>query len=120
MTRALRVLFVCTQNKLRSPTAERVFAGHADLEVASAGIHPRAEEQISRDLLDWADVVICMEKHHRDYVRRIFTGVGTDERILVLGIPDEYDFMDPALVRLLERLVPRRLEKFRRTLERKP
>ncbi|MFN8910720.1 MAG: protein tyrosine phosphatase, partial [Betaproteobacteria bacterium] len=38
-----RVLFICSQNRLRSPTAERVFSKRAGFEVASAGLNPEAE-----------------------------------------------------------------------------
>lgn len=116
-TRPLRVLFVCTQNKLRSPTAEAVFSGRTDLEVASAGTARDAETPVSRDLLEWADVAVCMEKAHREHLRRKFRGAKSDERILTLGIPDDFDYMDPELVRLFHNLVPPRLGRFRRLLE---
>lgn len=116
-TRPLRVLFVCTQNKLRSPTAEAVFSGRPDLEVASAGTARDAEIPISRDLLEWADVAVCMEKAHREHLRQKFKGAKSGERMLTLGIPDDYEYMDPELVRLLRNLVPHRLDKFRRLLE---
>ncbi|WP_420596583.1 hypothetical protein [Deinococcus sp.] len=64
---------------------------------------------MTRDLLDWADVAVCMQKRHRDWIRAQFKGVLPDNRILMLGIPDDYEFMDADLVALLERLVPGRL-----------
>ncbi|ADV67157.1 low molecular weight protein tyrosine phosphatase family protein [Deinococcus maricopensis] len=110
----LRVVFVCAQNKLRSPTAEAVFRADATLEVTSAGTNRDAETVLTRDLLAWADVAVCMEKRHRDLIRARFRGVLPDDRLVTLGIPDKYDFMDADLVDLLARLVPPRLEKFRR------
>ena len=50
-----------------------------------------------------------MEKRHRDWIRSGLRGALPDDRVLTLGIPDEYGFMDPELVALLERLVPVRL-----------
>lgn len=107
--RPLRVLFVCAQNKLRSPTAEAVFRTGYGWEVASAGTNRDAETPVSRDLLEWADVAVGMEKRHRDILRQKFRGALPDDRILTLGIPDDYDYMDADLVALLERLVPGRL-----------
>jgi len=107
--RPLRVVFVCTQNKLRSPTAQAVFAARPDWQVASAGTDQRAETPLSRDLLEWADVAVCMEKVHRETIRSRFRGALPDDRLLILGIPDDYGYMDAELVRLLERTVPQRL-----------
>ncbi|WP_161882135.1 low molecular weight protein tyrosine phosphatase family protein [Deinococcus alpinitundrae] len=107
--RPLRVVFVCTHNKLRSPTAELVFRSVPGWQVASAGTDRRAETPLTRDLLEWADVAVCMEKRHRDELRTRFRGALPDERILTLGIPDDYEFMADDLVALLQRLVPGRL-----------
>ncbi|MFT2719564.1 low molecular weight protein tyrosine phosphatase family protein [Deinococcus sp. A31D244] len=112
-TRPLRVLFVCAQNRLRSPTAEAVFRGVDGWEVASAGTNRDAGVPVSRDLLEWADVAVCMEKRHRDILRQRFRGALPDDRILILGIPDDFEFMDEELVRQLCRLVPWRLESVR-------
>ncbi|OLV18119.1 cellular communication/signal transduction [Deinococcus marmoris] len=106
-------MFICAQNKLRSPTAEAIFRDSADWEVAPAGTHHDAETPVSGDLLEWADVAVCMEKRHRDVLRQRFRGALPDDRILTLGIPDDYDFMDPELVSMLRRLVPGRLERIR-------
>ncbi|ANE43189.1 low molecular weight protein tyrosine phosphatase family protein [Deinococcus puniceus] len=108
-TRPLRIVFICAQNKLRSPTAEAVFRTDYGWDVASAGTNRDAETPVSRDLLEWADVAVCMEKRHRDILRQRFRGALPDDRILSLGIPDDYDFMDADLVTLLQRLVPGRL-----------
>ncbi|MFK7601367.1 phosphotyrosine protein phosphatase [Deinococcus sp. SM5_A1] len=111
------MVFVCAQNKLRSPTAEAIFRDSADWEVASEGINHDAETPVSRDLLELANVTVCMEKRHRDVLRQRFKGALPDDRILTLGIPDDYDFMDPfmdpELVSMLRRLVPGRLERIR-------
>ncbi|WP_216328454.1 low molecular weight protein tyrosine phosphatase family protein [Deinococcus aestuarii] len=107
--RPLRVLFVCTQNRLRSPTAEALFRTHPGWEVASAGTARDADTPLTRDLLEWADVAVCMKKRHRDWIRSKLGGALPDARLLTLGIPDEYGVMDPDLVTLLERLIPTRL-----------
>lgn len=96
------VLFICSQNRLRSPTAEQVFSGREGFEVASAGLNPEAETPISSDLLEWADVIFVMERAHRNKLSKKFKAHLKDKRVICLDIPDEFEFMDPALVRLLE------------------
>jgi len=97
-----RYLFVCSQNRLRSPTAEQIFSTRTDIEVASAGTNNDAETSISAELLEWADFIVVMERTHRNKIQKRFRSVLNGKRIICLDIPDEYDFMDPQLVRLLE------------------
>ncbi|WP_279327013.1 phosphotyrosine protein phosphatase [Deinococcus koreensis] len=106
-------MFVCAQNRLRSPTAEAVFRDMEDWEVTSAGTNRDAITPLSRDLLEWADVAVCMEKRHRDIIRQRFKGTLPDDRILILGIPDDFEFMDETLTGMLHRIVPTRLESVR-------
>lgn len=96
------MLFICSQNRLRSPTAERVFADREGFEVTSAGLNPEAETPVSADLLEWADVIFVMERAHRNKLSKKFKVHLKSKRIICLDIPDEFEFMDPALVRLLE------------------
>jgi predicted protein tyrosine phosphatase len=96
-----RALFLCSQNRLRSPTAEQVFASWPDVETDSAGLAPDAVTALSADQLDWANVVFVMEKHHRVKLARKFKAHLKNKRIVCLDIPDAYDFMDVRLVDLL-------------------
>lgn len=96
------VLFVCSRNRLRSPTAEAVFSGRADLEVASAELNRGADVEVSPELVEWADVIFCMERRHQVKLRRNFRPHPKGKRVVRLDIPDEYDYMQPELVRLLE------------------
>ena len=97
-----RFLFVCSQNKLRSPTAEQIFSKRYDIEVSSAGTNNDAENPIDLEQIEWADVVVVMEKHHRNKMQKRFYSALKTKRVVVLDIPDEYDFMDDRLIRLLE------------------
>ena len=96
------VLFICSQNRLRSPTAEQVFSTRPDVECSSAGTNHDAENPLTAELVEWADVIFVMEKAHREKVQKRFRPQLRDKRLIVLGIPDNYDYMDPELVRLLE------------------
>jgi len=104
-----RVLFICSQNRLRSPTAEQVFASREGVEVASAGLNNDAENVLTPELLDWADLIFVMEKAHRNRLGKKFRAHLNGKRVVCLDIPDEYDFMDPVLVALLKAKVPRYL-----------
>jgi len=97
-----RVLFVCTQNRLRSPTAEQVFSQWSGVECASSGVHSSADVPLDRELLEWAELIFVMERAHRNKMARQFRAHLKGKRVICLGIPDDYEFMDPALVRLLE------------------
>jgi predicted protein tyrosine phosphatase len=97
-----KVLFVCSQNRLRSPTAEQVFSSRPDLEVASAGTNNDADNPLTSELVAWADVVVVMEKAHRSKVQKRFRSSLNGKRLICLEIPDEFEFMDPTLVKLLQ------------------
>lgn len=96
------MLFICTQNRLRSPTAEQMFSGRAGLEIASAGVAPNAVNPISGELVQRADLIFVMEQWHQSELARRFRPHLKNKPVICLDIPDEFDFMDPGLVRLLE------------------
>ena len=97
-----RILFLCSQNKLRSPTAEAVFANHPRVEVDSAGLNNDAVLPLSAEQIEWADLIVVMEKVHRSRLNRKFREVIGGRRLAVLNIPDDYDYMDRELVALLK------------------
>jgi predicted protein tyrosine phosphatase len=100
------VLFLCSQNRLRSPTAEQVFADWPGVETASAGLNHDAENPLTPELLQWADLVFVMERMHREKLSTRFRAHAGGKRIVCLDIPDDYDYMDAELIRVLQRKVP--------------
>jgi predicted protein tyrosine phosphatase len=102
----VRVLFICSRNQWRSPTAEKIFSAWQGLEVMSAGLDPSAVESVTPAHLQWAEVIFVMERKHRAKLSRKFRSDLKNQKIVVLGIPDKYRYMDSELVELLERLVP--------------
>lgn len=104
-----RILFVCSQNKLRSPTAEQVFAARDDLEVASAGLNHDAEQPLGIELVEWAELIFVMDRAQRSKLQRKFRAQLRGKRVVCLDIPDEYEYMAPELVALLRARVPRHL-----------
>ena len=104
-----KILFICSQNKLRSPTAEQAFSKHERLDVRSAGLDKDAVNPLSSDDLEWADIVFVMEKSHKNKLSKKFKEFLRGKRVVTLNIPDEYDCMDPVLIPLLKTSVPRHL-----------
>lgn len=105
MVHLTNLLFLCARNRLRSPTAEQVFASRPGVETASAGLAPDAEEHCSAELVEWADIIFVMERAHRAKLQRRFRAQLKRARVICLDIPDDYAFMQPELVALLEKKV---------------
>jgi predicted protein tyrosine phosphatase len=99
------LLFICGANKLRSPTAEQVFARYENIETDSAGLKADAEQMLSAEQIDWADIVFVMEKSQRAKVARQFQKVLKGKRIICLDIPDVFTYMQAELVAMLEKKV---------------
>jgi predicted protein tyrosine phosphatase len=99
---AMNILFICSRNQWRSPTAEQVWCKRAGLTVRSAGTSPKARHTVTTGDLKWADVVFVMEPKHQQILQAEFRQFVRDKRIEVLNIPDNYKYMDPELVAMLE------------------
>jgi len=99
------LLFICSRNQWRSPTAEKVFSGRPGIAVRSAGTSPRARRRVTMPDLRWADIVFVMEKKQRQQLLARFRQYARTRNIVVLNIPDDYQPMDPELVALLEERV---------------
>lgn len=97
-----RLLFLCSRNRLRSPTAEALFASHPGIETDSAGLAPDAEVRLTAEQVEWADAILVMERIHQQRLKRDFGKLLAGKKVAVLDIPDDYEFMEPALVDLLE------------------
>ncbi|MDA3878491.1 MAG: low molecular weight protein tyrosine phosphatase family protein [Halothiobacillus sp.] len=104
-----RVLFLCGKNRLRSPTAEQIFSARPDLDVTSAGLSQDADIPVTPELLIWAEIVFVMERAHRQKLSARFQRHLKGKKVVCLDIPDDYEFMDPQLILLLQARVPRHL-----------
>jgi len=102
-----KLLFVCSENRLRSPTAEAVFSEYNGVEAIGCGTNSDAETTLSGDLVEWADVVLVMEKSHRNKVSKKYKELLKGKRLVCLDIPDNYECMQPELIQLLKAKVPR-------------
>ena len=97
------LLFVCSQNRWRSLTAEHLFDNHPTVTARSAGTEAGARVRVTAGHLGWAEVVVVMEKRHAERLREKFAEALRGKPLLTLRIPDHYAFQDPALVALLKK-----------------
>jgi predicted protein tyrosine phosphatase len=94
----MNVLFVCSRNKWRSPTAEAIYKNHPGMNVRSAGTEPSARIKLTAKTIVWADIIFAMEKKHKQRMLEKFGSELENKEIIVLNIPDEYKFMDQELI----------------------
>ena len=87
---------------MRSPTAERMFSKRADLDVRSAGTAADALARVNANMLEWADLIFVMDDRQRLSLRRRFAGHPSLDHLICLDIPDDFTFMQPELVELLQ------------------
>jgi predicted protein tyrosine phosphatase len=94
------LLFVCSKNQWRSPTAEKLFRNSSDYAARSAGTSDKARVKLSQKHLEWADIVLVMERRHKQIIEEKYPFF--DKEMIVLDIPDEYKQDDPELIDLLK------------------
>ncbi len=94
------LLFICSRNQWRSPTAEKVYS-QKGFSVRSAGTSPNAKRTVSVNDIRWSSHIFVMEKKHKQWLMAKFTKLLKYKKIIVLDIPDEYQFMDEELVSIL-------------------
>lgn len=94
----MNLLFVCSKNKWRSPTAEQLYKNHSGLNVRSAGTTSSARRVVNAADIDWADIIFVMENKHKNYINEQFRSRLGNKKLVVLDIPDDYHYMDPELI----------------------
>lgn len=105
----MNILFICSRNQWRSPTAEQVWRNYPGLSVKSAGTSRDAKKSVTADMLKWADVVFTMEQKHKNRLVADFHRFLEHKSVHVLDIPDDYQYMDPELVSIVKETVSHRL-----------
>ena len=103
------LLFVCTENKLRSLTAETVFSEIEGISAIGCGTNKDAETPLSGDLIEWSDIVFAMEKSHRKKISSRYNNLLQAKKLVCLDVPDRYQYMQPELVELLKRRVAKHI-----------
>ncbi len=101
----MNLLFLCSQNKRRSLTAEKIFNGYNGHKAYSAGTESNARIKVTPGLLGWADIIFCMEKKHLRRIKEKYPDIVVNKKVVCLNISDEYEFMDRELQELLKSCV---------------
>jgi len=100
---ANKILFVCARNKIRSVTAEKMFAASQRYQVRSRGIANNARVKLTEGDIGWADLIFVMEKNHKTRLAKKFRETMVGKRVVCLFIKDIYDPMEEALIAELRR-----------------
>lgn len=107
MSEPLKILFICSQNRWRSLTAEKMYDGFHGYIVRSAGTEKNARICVNEGHVGWADVIFTMEKRHDERLRDKFPTALRGKKLICLHIDDDYQFMNSNLQEVLkERLKP--------------
>jgi len=106
----MKLLFICSRNQWRSPTAEVLWQRQPGFTARSAGTSPRARKVVEPADIRWADVILVMEQKHQDRLMAAFPRLLAHKAVHVLGIEDRYRYMDPALCQQLSQTVTRCLQ----------
>jgi len=97
----LNLLFVCSKNKWRSPTAETIYRNDSRANVRSAGTSSSAKRRISAKDLNWANLILVMENKHKRIITQQYRHLNLPE-IIVLDIPDDYLYMSEELIGMIK------------------
>ena len=107
-----KVLTVCSAGCLRSPTAAHILSADPfNFNTRAAGISKEyAIIPVDAGLIIWADVIVCMDEDHAEYVNNMQLKIEqTDDGmfeyvwkpIYILDIPDDFAYRDPVLVDIM-------------------
>lgn len=99
----IRALFLCGKARARGPTAAQVATQWDGVKSDSAGLSNDADDLLSEEQLDWADIIFVMEPRQKTRLATKYPGAARGKQIISLDVPDHYSFMQPELVELLTR-----------------
>ena len=108
----LKILFVCGHGMRRSATAERIFWDAPHIEAKSGGILESSRRRIRSIDIQWADLVIVMDRKTLNSLERAYPLSLQDKVVRVLNITDDYEFMDEELISILKQSVGQILSVF--------
>ncbi|MEL7230667.1 MAG: phosphotyrosine protein phosphatase [Pseudomonadota bacterium] len=104
------LLFVCSRNKWRSPTGEKIFSRYPDISTRSVGTSKNARRKITENDIKWADMIFFMEQQHYTKSESLFGKILDGKELFILDISDEYQFREPELVSMLTDVITPVLE----------
>ncbi|MEK3685193.1 low molecular weight protein tyrosine phosphatase family protein [Paenibacillus sp. FSL R10-2736] len=106
----MKLFFICSRNKWRSLTAEKIFDGYNGYEARSAGTEEGARIKVTEGHIGWSDLIFVMEKKHTRRLRDKFADSLRNKQVICLDIPDDYRFMDEELIEILKSRVSEYIE----------
>lgn len=106
----MNILFVCSLNQWRSPTAENIYKNHSGINVKSAGTEPSAKIKLNSKIIDWADLIFVMEKKHKQRMLENFPIESKRKKIVILDIQDEFKYMNKELIEEIKSMVDNYIE----------
>ncbi|MET3549397.1 putative protein tyrosine phosphatase [Paenibacillus favisporus] len=104
------MLFICSRNRWRSLTAEKIFEQYNMYDVKSAGTEENARIKVTAGHIGWADLIFVMEKKHERRLKEKFSLDLNGKRVIRLDIEDEYRYMDEELIEILKTRVSEYIE----------
>lgn len=99
------ILFICSRNKWRSPTAEFIYKNDGRVKARSAGTTASARVKVSSTMVLSADIIFVMEHEHKKVLQQFFRNEISGKDIIVMDIPDEYEYMDGELIEMIKEIV---------------
>ena len=99
-----KVLCICSAGLLRSPTAANILHKEFGFNTRSAGLREYVLIPVSEVLIKWADEIVVMEKlQAQDLMKDIeeFDLDVSEKTLIILNIPDNFDYMDKTLEKLI-------------------
>lgn len=101
----IKILFLCTKNQRRSPTAEKTWNRRAGVSARSAGISLLCKNPLSAKDIRWAEYILVMEERHKTRLFDEFPRLLKDKKVHVLNVSEGQGFMSPELVAHFELIV---------------
>lgn len=98
----MNILFVCSRNRWRSPTAEAIYKFRQDHKFKSAGTEPSAKVRVSSKDILWSDIIFTMEKKHKQRLLENFPNETKNKHLIILEIEDDYKYMDEELIEMIK------------------
>ena len=89
---------MCSVNRVRSLTAEKMCEGLPGYEARSAGTQPNARIVVTEGMVRWADYIFAMDKSHLAKLRDRFPEALEGKKVVTLHVIDYSEFMQPELV----------------------
>ncbi len=96
-----KLLFVCNAGRQRSVTGRDLYQNKG-YEAKSCGIRGDKHRSVTKEKLEWADLIICMEDEQRKFIANEFPKEYMMKKIVTLEIPDIYKRNQEELIELLK------------------